>query len=59
MKFKQICETIEDTKKLAQKFAPLIKNGCFINLYGEIGAGKTGGNNKPLLWLLLYRDTFR
>ena len=41
MKFKQICETIEDTKNLAQKFAPLIKNGCFINLYGEIGAGKT------------------
>ena len=41
MKFKQVCNTINDTKKLAEKFAPLIKDGCFINLYGEIGAGKT------------------
>ncbi len=40
--FIQKCETIEDTKKLAYKFASLIKeNGCFINLFGEIGAGKT------------------
>lgn len=37
-----ICKTLEDTKKLAQKFAKLIEDeGCFINLYGEIGAGKT------------------
>ena len=37
-----ICKTPEDTKKLAYKFAKLIeKDGCFINLYGEIGAGKT------------------
>lgn len=36
------CKTIEDTKKLAEKFANLVKeNGCFVNLYGEIGAGKT------------------
>ena len=41
MKFKQVCKNIEETKILAQKFAPLIKDGCFINLYGEIGAGKT------------------
>ena len=39
--FKQVCKTLEDTKKLAEKFAGLIKDGCFINLYGEIGAGKT------------------
>lgn len=39
--YKQKCNTLEDTKKLAEKFAALIKNGCFINLYGEIGAGKT------------------
>jgi len=40
-KYKINCKTIEDTKKLAIKFAKLIKDGCFINLYGEIGAGKT------------------
>ncbi len=39
--YKKLCKTLEDTKKLAQKFASLIKDGCFINLYGEIGAGKT------------------
>ena len=38
---KVICKTLDDTKKLAQEFAKLIKDGCFINLYGEIGAGKT------------------
>ena len=37
-----VCKTLDDTKKLAYKFAKLIeKDGCFINLYGEIGAGKT------------------
>ena len=36
------CKTIEDTKKLAEKFARLVEaKGCFVNLYGEIGAGKT------------------
>ena len=39
--YKKICKTLDDTKQLAQKFAELIKCGCFINLYGEIGAGKT------------------
>ena len=38
---KVICKTLDDTKSLAQKFAKLIKDGCFVNLYGEIGAGKT------------------
>ena len=34
------CQTLEDTKKLAEKFAELVKEqGCFVNLYGEIGAG--------------------
>ena len=41
-KFIQKCKTIADTQKLAEKFASLVKSeGCFINLYGEIGAGKT------------------
>ncbi len=41
-KFIQKCSTIEDTKKLAEKFAKLVREkGCFVNLYGEIGAGKT------------------
>ena len=36
------CKTLEDTRLLAEKFANLVKeNGCFVNLYGEIGAGKT------------------
>ena len=41
-KFEKICKNLEDTRELAEKFAKLIQEkGCFINLYGEIGAGKT------------------
>ena len=41
-KYEIICKNLDDTKNLAYKFAKLIEdNGCFINLYGEIGAGKT------------------
>ena len=41
-KLKKVCKNLDDTKKLAQKFAKLIeKDGCFVSLYGEIGAGKT------------------
>lgn len=40
--FEKICKTLEDTKKLAEKFAKLAaKKGSFVSLYGEIGAGKT------------------
>ena len=40
--YKCKCITLDDTKKLAYKFANLVKNdGCFVNLFGEIGAGKT------------------
>ena len=36
------CSTLDDTKLLAEKFANLVKEkGCFVNLFGEIGAGKT------------------
>ena len=36
------CQTLDDTKLLAEKFAKLVEEkGCFVNLYGEIGAGKT------------------
>src|SRR5574344_711255 len=35
------CNSLEDTKVLANKFAKLVLNGCFVSLYGEIGAGKT------------------
>ena len=38
---KIVCKTLEDTKKLAEKFAKLTPDGCFVNLFGEIGAGKT------------------
>jgi len=36
------CRTLDDTKELAYNFANLVKeDGCFVNLFGEIGAGKT------------------
>ena len=36
------CVTLEDTNKLAIRFANIIKNeGCFVTLVGDIGAGKT------------------
>ncbi len=41
MKFEKICKSIDDTKILAKDFSKLVANGCFVNLYGEIGAGKT------------------
>ncbi len=41
-KFVQKCKTLDDTKSLAEKFAKLVESdGCFVNLFGEIGAGKT------------------
>ena len=40
-KYKRICNTLEDTAKLAKEFSKFIENGAFICLYGEIGAGKT------------------
>lgn len=39
--FAQICNSLNDTKLLAKNLAPLLENGCFINLFGEIGSGKT------------------
>ncbi len=40
--YTKTCKTIEDTQKLAYKFADLVREeGCFVNLFGEIGAGKT------------------
>ena len=39
--FNVLCKSIEDTNVLATNFSKLIEDGCFINLYGEIGAGKT------------------
>ena len=36
------CIKLEDTKLLAERFAEIVKEkGCFVNLFGEIGAGKT------------------
>lgn len=41
-KYEKICKNLEDTKELAKKFAKLVEDkGCFVSLYGEIGAGKT------------------
>lgn len=37
-----ICKDINDTEKVAQKFADIIeKTGAFVCLHGDIGAGKT------------------
>lgn len=41
MKYEKICKNLDDTKELAHRFAQLVTDGCFVNLYGEIGAGKT------------------
>ena len=41
MTYKKTCKTLDDTKQLAQKFANSVLDGCFVSLYGEIGAGKT------------------
>lgn len=40
--FIKICKTLDDTKELAKAFIALVGDeGIFVNLYGEIGAGKT------------------
>ena len=40
--FIQKCETLNETKKLAENFAGIVSDkGCFVNLFGDIGAGKT------------------
>lgn len=40
--YEEKCLTLNNTKNLAERFANLIKErGCFVNLFGEIGAGKT------------------
>lgn len=37
-----VCQNLEDTDNLAKKFASLVeKEGCFVCLFGDIGAGKT------------------
>ena len=39
--YKKVCYSLEETAQLAKKFAKATKDGCFVNLFGEIGAGKT------------------
>ena len=39
--YSKLCKTIDDTKILAKRFAELAKDGCFVSLCGDIGAGKT------------------
>lgn len=40
--YKKVCHSIEETRELAKKLASLTQEkGCFVNLFGEIGAGKT------------------
>jgi tRNA threonylcarbamoyladenosine biosynthesis protein TsaE len=35
------CKTLDDTRELARKFSEQVKDGAFVSLFGEIGAGKT------------------
>ncbi len=39
--YTKTCYSLEDTKELAQRFSKMVGEGCFVNLFGEIGAGKT------------------
>lgn len=39
--YKKVCYSMDDTRELAKRFAKLAKDGCFVNLFGDIGAGKT------------------
>lgn len=39
--YKKTCYSMEDTRELAGRFAELTTGGCFVNLFGDIGAGKT------------------
>lgn len=39
--YKKVCYSMDDTRELAKRFAELAKGGCFVNLFGDIGAGKT------------------
>ena len=42
MVFTFICNDINDTEKLAKKFANIVKEtGAFVCLFGQVGAGKT------------------
>lgn len=42
MTFSKLCNNLEETDNLADKFAKLIEDkGVFVCLYGDIGAGKT------------------
>ncbi len=42
MTFSIISSSVEETDKLAERFAKLVENdGAFVCLYGDIGAGKT------------------
>jgi len=37
-----LCKDLADTEKLAAKFAEIVREkGCFVCLFGDIGAGKT------------------
>ncbi len=42
MKLEILCKDINQTEHLAEKFANVVKDvGCFVCLFGEVGAGKT------------------
>ena len=42
MTFSVVCNSIQDTEKLAKKFVGLVKDtGAFVCLLGDVGAGKT------------------
>ena len=34
--YKKVCYSMDDTRELAKRFAELAKDGCFVNLFGDI-----------------------
>ncbi|MCE5293061.1 MAG: tRNA (adenosine(37)-N6)-threonylcarbamoyltransferase complex ATPase subunit type 1 TsaE [Chlamydiales bacterium] len=36
-----ICQSVEDTQKLAQDLAPTLKKGAVLAFFGDLGTGKT------------------
>lgn len=41
MSYSVVCNNLDDTEKLAEKFAKSINEGAFVCLLGDVGAGKT------------------
>jgi tRNA threonylcarbamoyladenosine biosynthesis protein TsaE len=41
MSYSVMCNNLEDTEKLAERFSKVVTEGAFVCLLGDVGAGKT------------------